>query len=168
MAAADASQPSPDAVTKRAENYRCAFERSGRWPPKIFSSTSVHDCRAGLLEGTAQTGPVPSDLLFEALSLGRASRWQPAMIEQLLDLVVDLQHFENANPLCTMEQSFEHFRQQLLRFSCERPPWTVGLFNRDQVTAITGMMLAHHYRHFALHKFLHAEEVTVLELVEGA
>ncbi len=53
---------------------------------------------------------------------------------------------------------------QVLAVSCERPPWTVGLFNKEQVAALTDFALQHHYRHFALHKHLTAESLDKLEL----
>ncbi len=54
--------------------------------------------------------------------------------------------------------------RQVLIVSCERPPWTVGLFNKEQVAALTEFVLQNHYRHFALHKHLTAENLDKLEL----
>ncbi len=52
----------------------------------------------------------------------------------------------------------------MLIVSCERPPWTVGLFNKEQVAALTEFALQNHYRHFALHKHLTADSLDKLEL----
>jgi len=106
----------------------------------------------------------PTELLFEALLLGRGNNWSEECTEKVLDLVVELIEFENENGLCSMEQSFERFRHLILLHSCERPPWSVGLYDKEQLKQLTEFIVAHHYKHFNLHKYMGAEVINRLVL----
>uniref|UniRef100_A0A7S2WSZ8 Uncharacterized protein n=1 Tax=Mucochytrium quahogii TaxID=96639 RepID=A0A7S2WSZ8_9STRA len=107
----------------------------------------------------------PTDVLFQAVCMARENHWTWARMEKLLDIIVQVLDFERENPMCTMEHSFHNFKQRLLLFSCERPPWTIGLYTKEHVQKITEFIMAHHFRHFRVHKHLLKLQTEKLQLV---
>lgn len=136
---------------------------------EVMTNNSATWCRESLERSLseADVGSFPSDLYFEALCMCRRGQWTWACTGQLLRIMVSLQRFERDHPLCTMEQSFVKLQELVLSFSCERPPWTVGIFSPEQVQQATAFMLDHHYQHFAAHKFLTQTERPTLSLLLG-
>jgi hypothetical protein len=55
----------------------------------------------------------------------------------------------------TMENSFKRFEKILLEHSVERPPSSIGVFSRDDVTSILEHVVNHYFRHWKLYKYIY-------------
>ena len=51
------------------------------------------------------------------------------------------------------EQSFNNFKELLLRHSVQRPPHSLGKFNLDDVKKIDAFVLDNFYRHYQMYKY---------------
>ena len=54
----------------------------------------------------------------------------------------------------SMEKSYARFEELLLKHSVERPPYSVGTFNREDVAAIVEHATNHYFRQFKLYKYI--------------
>jgi len=120
----------------------CTFNK------RLHTSHDVAWCKSELKTDF----PENADLFFETLCFARRESWTWELTERLFNIVLTTLEYETQNPLCTMEDSFSHFKKNVLLFCCERPPWTVGMFTEDQLKSICQFVLDHHYRFFSLHK----------------
>jgi hypothetical protein len=50
----------------------------------------------------------------------------------------------------TMEDSFTMFKHLLVKHSCQRPPFSTGIFDKADVTSITNYALDTFFRHYKM------------------
>jgi len=138
---------------------------SPSFPQTLFVSHDAELCRNEIARVLAVAGlGEVNDLFFEALLMARKHRWSWECACKLFEVLQKLVNWERDHPLSTMHQSFAKFKELVLMWSCERPPWTAGLFDEDQVIQINTFILSHHYAHFGMHKFLISPANLKLEL----
>ncbi len=98
------------------------------WPAALQASRDPRACREALRAtlrerargggaggaggaGAGAGAQLPEDLFFEALCLARGLRWSEVCVGKTLDILLELLEFERENPMCSMAQSFDKFRQ---------------------------------------------------------
>jgi hypothetical protein len=74
---------------------------------------------------------------------------------------------DRAEPLSIMADSFDRFRRLLLAHAVERVPFSVQVFEFDDVAPIVDYITNSYYRHFQLYRFVLCARPT-MELVQSA
>ena len=72
----------------------------------------------------------------------------------LMKTVIDADCATPSSESNSMEKSYARFEELLLKHSVERPPYSVGTFNREDVAAIVEHATNHYFRQFKLYKYI--------------
>mmetsp|Transcript_2279 Transcript_2279/g.5253 ORF Transcript_2279/g.5253 Transcript_2279/m.5253 type:complete len:149 (-) Transcript_2279:143-589(-) len=135
--------------------------RDVEWCRKQLYNAAQASC-AGPEVGQTDSSYPPVELLFEALCLARKQEWTWSCTRETFSILLTVLTFERDEPLCTMAQSFAKFKELLIVKSCERPPWTTGVFSPGQAVELTRFIMTHHYANFRMHKHLMSTQKQVL------
>ena len=81
-------------------------------------------------------GDVPTELGLEALRICRQHLWSSAQVSAFLAILLHVITFDAQTSVDTMEKSFAYLKSLVVLHSCERPPWTSGLFTPEEVSAV--------------------------------
>ena len=77
---------------------------------------------------------VPVDLAMDALRLSRRQLWNCEQVSAFLGIILHVVRFDARTSMDTMQQSFAYLKGLVLLHSCERPPWTSGIFTPQEVS----------------------------------
>lgn len=86
-------------------------------------------------EKLRQSNPeIPNHVAFEIVSFCRLRCWSKVQLAVLIGILAEVINFDSQSNLDTIDQSFQQLKSLVLRHSCERPPWTSGIFTPEEVT----------------------------------
>ncbi|XP_055031541.2 cilia- and flagella-associated protein 119 isoform X2 [Misgurnus anguillicaudatus] len=77
----------------------------------------------------------------------------------LISIVKNVHQFNTETPLNNTDQCFNYCSELLLCHSVRRPPFSIDLFNSDQVTEILSYFINTYMRHYFLYKYIFTPEV---------
>nr|XP_055031541.1 coiled-coil domain-containing protein 189 isoform X2 [Misgurnus anguillicaudatus] len=77
----------------------------------------------------------------------------------LISIVKNVHQFNTETPLNNTDQCFNYCSELLLCHSVRRPPFSIDLFNSDQVTEIISYFINTYMRHYFLYKYIFTPEV---------
>ena len=101
------------------------------------------------------------DFFFYLYAFAKRLKLHEAQMSTLLSIFKATIEHDERQPLCTMRSSFTFFKNRLLLHSCERPPWTVGIFSPEQVKVIVEFSLRSYYRHFRAYRTVLSKKPTI-------
>ncbi|KAK9814229.1 hypothetical protein WJX72_002602 [[Myrmecia] bisecta] len=94
--------------------------------------------------------------------------WQEAQVQKLDDAklsalfsIVKAVHKAATGQRLTIDRSFAHFKDLLLRHAVQRPPYSIGLFSVAEVKALTDWMLDSYFAHYKLYQYAFTDRVTM-------
>lgn len=101
-----------------------------------------------------QQAAVAADLYFYCYVFGREQGFSPLKLATFLSICKEVFDFDMStnDPAMTMELSFDRLERLLLLHAVDRPPKSVGVFDRDDVAAIVDTLLHLYFRHWRLYK----------------
>ncbi|XP_057215126.1 coiled-coil domain-containing protein 189 isoform X2 [Triplophysa rosa] len=77
----------------------------------------------------------------------------------LISIVKNVHQFNTETPLNNTDHCFNYCSELLLCHSVRRPPFSIDLFNADQVTEILTNFINTYIRHYFLYKYIFTPEV---------
>lgn len=95
-----------------------------------------------------------ADLYFYCYVFGREQGFSFEKLATFLSICKDVFDFDMStnDPAMTMQVSFDRLERLLLLHAVERPPKSVGVFDRNDVAAIVDALLHLYFRHWRLYK----------------
>jgi len=87
----------------------------------------------------------------------------PTKISTFLSIMKDTidKDFSQHDAVNTIKASFEQLKKTLLMHCIERPPWSVGIFQPEDLQLLSDFVLNGYYRQFRLYKYLFTRRVQV-------
>ena len=64
-----------------------------------------------------------------------------------------------STPFDNFQETFQYFKELLLKHSVNRPPWSTCLFSISQVKAVSEYVLTTYFKHFKLYKYAFTKRV---------
>ena len=127
---------------------------------QLTALASCHDTqkvRELLLDVFAPTTERPEvvgDLYFYFYAFARDQKFTERKMATFLTICQQLFDADTStnDPLETFERSYQRFEAMLLKHSVERPPWSAGIFDGNDVKAIVNFVLHDYFRHYRLYK----------------
>ncbi|KAM9462863.1 cilia- and flagella-associated protein 119 [Clarias gariepinus] len=93
----------------------------------------------------------------------KQQKYNKEQISVLLSIIKNVHQLNTETPLNNMDQCFTYFSELLLCHSVRRPPFTIDLFNSEQVTEIMKYFMNTYMRHYMLYKYVFTPQ-TYLDL----
>ena len=98
------------------------------------------------------------DYYFYAVAFARGAQFSPQKTSVLLSVLRRLLEHDMKSSLTSPADSFRLLKQLMLLHSCERPPWSSGVYTLDDVAKITDYVVENYYRHLKLYKYVFTAE----------
>ncbi|XP_072523754.1 cilia- and flagella-associated protein 119 isoform X2 [Salminus brasiliensis] len=94
------------------------------------------------------------ELFTNVVRFCREQHFNREQTSVLLSIVKNVHQLNTETPLNNMEQCFSYCSELLLCHSVRRPPFSVSLFNAEQVTQILKYLINTYMRHYVLYKYI--------------
>ena len=98
------------------------------------------------------------DYYFYAVAFARGAQFTPQKMSVLLSVLRRLLEHDMKSSLTSPADSFRLLKKLMLLHSCERPPWSSGIYTLDDVAKITDYVVENYYRHLKLYKYVFTAE----------
>jgi len=98
------------------------------------------------------------DYYFYAVAFARGAQFSPQKTSVLLSVLRRLLEHDMESSLTSPADSFRLLKKLMLLHSCERPPWSSGIYTLDDVAKITDYVVENYYRHLKLYKYVFTAE----------
>ncbi|XP_056627926.1 coiled-coil domain-containing protein 189 [Triplophysa dalaica] len=89
----------------------------------------------------------------------KEKRFNREQTSVLISIVKNVHQFNTETPLNNRDDCFNYCSELLLCHSVRRPPFSIDLFNADQVTEILSNFINTYIRHYFLYKYIFTPEV---------
>ncbi|KAA0725096.1 Coiled-coil domain-containing protein 189 [Triplophysa tibetana] len=89
----------------------------------------------------------------------KEKRFNREQTSVLISIVKNVHQFNTETPLNNTDDCFNYCSELLLCHSVRRPPFSINLFNADQVTEILSNFINTYIRHYFLYKYIFTPEV---------
>lgn len=66
------------------------------------------------------------------------------------------------NKQLTVERGIEMLKDILEKHNCHRPPFSIFIFNKEEVTHIVNFMMQTFFRHFSLYEYCFKPKVEIV------
>ncbi|XP_039274270.2 cilia- and flagella-associated protein 119-like [Styela clava] len=149
----------------------------GNKKPKmcVWADLSVHDMdqimeeestnrKKQLLKTTLKLEESPRseillDLFLHTLRFAKTHKYKKDQTSALFSIVKQTHEVCTSTPFGNMQECFQFFREMMLLHSVHRPPWSVELFNAQQLEEITAHVINTFFRHYKLYKYAFTPKV---------
>jgi len=101
------------------------------------------------------------DLYYYTLVFAREHHYRQEQTSVLFSLVKRTHEKATETPYGNVTHVFNCFKENLLCHSVKRPPFSVDIFNVEEVREITEHVVNTYFRHFKLYKFAFTPHVTL-------
>ena len=133
---------------------------------RLNRSNDASSCKAALREalcGSSESAEatVKVEFYFFLYAFAKNIKLHSRETSTLLSVFKATIEHDQAEPLSTMQTSFQFLKDRLLLHCTERPPWTQHVFTPQQYKAIIDYALTSYYRHFRAYKRVLTEKVTI-------
>ncbi|XP_006000927.1 coiled-coil domain-containing protein 189 isoform X2 [Latimeria chalumnae] len=99
------------------------------------------------------------DVYFHAVLFAREHGFNQEQTSTLVSIIKRVHGACVETPLGNRDLCFNYFTELLFCHSVRRPPFSIDLFNMDQVTLITDYIVNTYFRHFKLYKYIFTPQV---------
>lgn len=113
----------------------------------------------GDLASASKQALIELDLYTYALLFAKSNHFTAEQTSTFFTILKSVHLMCISTPFDNLQETFEHFKQLLLRHSINRPPFSVGLFSSAQVRDITDYVLKTYFKHFKLYKYAFTKRV---------
>ncbi|XP_058261516.1 coiled-coil domain-containing protein 189 isoform X2 [Hemibagrus wyckioides] len=94
------------------------------------------------------------DLYTNMVLFCRQQKYNKEQTSVLLSIVKNMHQLNTETPLNNMDQCFSYSTELLLCHSVRRPPFSIDLFNSQQLTEIMKYLINTYMRHYLLYKYV--------------
>ncbi|XP_053117523.1 cilia- and flagella-associated protein 119 [Hemicordylus capensis] len=99
------------------------------------------------------------DLYFYTILFSREQGFNPEQTSAFFSIVKDIHEACIETPLPNVEECYSYFSELVFCHSIRRPPFSIDLFNQDQLVLITDYVINTYFRHFKLYKYAFTPQV---------
>ncbi|CAD7957163.1 unnamed protein product [Amoebophrya sp. A120] len=97
---------------------------------------------------------IAADFHFHNYNFAESLKFTPPKMSTYLSMMRTVYN-ESFDLGLSMSESYELFRHLLLKHSCHRPPFSSGIFNLNDVKAISDYVLDTFFRHYKMYKYVY-------------
>uniref|UniRef100_S4RWM8 Si:ch73-81k8.2 n=1 Tax=Petromyzon marinus TaxID=7757 RepID=S4RWM8_PETMA len=97
---------------------------------------------------------VELDLYFYTVQFAREHNFNKEQTSVLFTIVKRTHEVCTETPLGNLEQCFSYFRELVLCHAVRRPPFSIDLFNAEEVKLIMDYVVNTYFRHYKLYKYV--------------
>ncbi|XP_067883047.1 coiled-coil domain-containing protein 189 isoform X3 [Heterodontus francisci] len=115
---------------------------------------ALHQLLSVSLDGTDPRAAILLDLYVYTLQFAKSHRFNKEQTSGFFSIVKRLHQACTGTPLGNVKECFDYFLELVLCNSVRRPPFSVDLFNAEQVKLVTDYVLDTYFRHFKLYKYV--------------
>ncbi|XP_041038088.1 coiled-coil domain-containing protein 189 [Carcharodon carcharias] len=94
------------------------------------------------------------DLYVYTLQFSKSQAFSKEQTSALFSIVKRLHQACTATSLGNVDECFNYFLELVLCHSVRRPPFSIDLFNGDEVKLVTDYIVDTYFRHFKLYKYI--------------
>ena len=113
--------------------------------------------------GSSKEASIEVDLYFYAISSAKRNNFTAEQISAFFTILKSVHSMCKSTPYDNFQEVFQFFKELMVRHSISRPPFSICLFNMEQVKDITDYVLKTYFKHFKLYKYAFTKQV-VLDL----
>lgn len=148
-------------------------------PPKaklcVWADLNVHNMDQIMRSGTANEtrkllqrifaieesarGKILMDLYMHAIRFAMLQKFTNEQSSTFFSIVKQTHEVCTSTPFGNVEDCFSYFRELVLTHAVHRPPWSLEIFNSEEVTALTNYIINHYFRHYKLYKYAFTPKV---------
>ncbi|KAJ6653424.1 hypothetical protein lerEdw1_009325 [Lerista edwardsae] len=99
------------------------------------------------------------DLYLYSILFSREQGFNREQTSAFFSIVKDVHEACIETPLPNVEECYSYFSELVFCHSIRRPPFSIDLFNQDQLVRITDYMINTYFRHFKLYKYVFTPQV---------
>ncbi|XP_039186251.1 coiled-coil domain-containing protein 189 [Crotalus tigris] len=99
------------------------------------------------------------DLYFYTIQFSREQGFNREQTAAFFSIVKDVHEACVETPLPNVEECYKYFSELLFCHSIRRPPFSIDLFNQDQLVLLTDYMINTYFRHYKLYKYAFTPQV---------
>ncbi|KAF7238745.1 hypothetical protein EYD10_14448 [Varanus komodoensis] len=99
------------------------------------------------------------DLYFYTIQFSREQGFNREQTSAFFSIVKDVHEACVETPLPNVEECYSYFTELVFCHSIRRPPFSINLFNQDQLVLITDYMINTYFRHYKLYKYAFTPQV---------
>ncbi|XP_060112611.1 cilia- and flagella-associated protein 119 [Heteronotia binoei] len=99
------------------------------------------------------------DLYFYSIQFCREQGFNREQTSAFFSIVKDTHEACVETPLPNVEECYNYFTELVFCHSIRRPPFSIDLFNQDQLVLITDYVINTYFRHFKLYKYAFTPQV---------
>ncbi|XP_072832975.2 cilia- and flagella-associated protein 119 [Pogona vitticeps] len=99
------------------------------------------------------------DLYFYTIQFSREQGFNREQTSAFFSIVKDVHEACVETPLPNVEECYNYFSELVFCHSIRRPPFSIDLFNQDQLVLITDYMINTYFRHYKLYKYAFTPQV---------
>nr|CAB3228373.1 coiled-coil domain-containing protein C16orf93 homolog [Phallusia mammillata] len=104
-------------------------------------------------------GKIILDLYQHAIRFAILQKFTNEQASAFFSIVKQTHEVCVSTPFGNVEECFTYFRELVLTHAVHRPPWSLEIFNSEQVTALTNYIVNHYFRHYKLYKYAFTAKV---------
>lgn len=99
------------------------------------------------------------DLFLHTLRFAKVHKYKKDQTSALFSIVKQTHEVCTSTPFGNIQECFQFFKEMMLLHSVHRPPWSVELFNAQQLEEITAHVINTFFRHYKLYKYAFTPKV---------
>jgi len=133
----------------------------------VFSATTNENLMSVLADickiedGEDIKNQILLEFYFHTIQFAKSKGMNYAQTSSLFTIMKLVHAMCTSTPYNNNKATFAYFKQLLVKHSLQRPPYSVGVFNVNQVQAITDYALNTYFRHFDMYKYAFTPKVRV-------
>ncbi|KAM6452836.1 cilia- and flagella-associated protein 119 isoform 1-T1 [Liasis olivaceus] len=99
------------------------------------------------------------DLYFYTIQFSQEQGFSREQTSAFFSIVKDVHEACVETPLPNVEECYNYFSELVFCHSIRRPPFSIDLFNQDQLVLLTDYMINTYFRHYKLYKYAFTPQV---------
>jgi len=104
------------------------------------------------LDSSTQRGAIETDLYYYAVHFCCESKFTAEKTSATIGILRAV-HTHSMDKFWPLERSMSYFKEMLVLHSVQRPPYSVGIFTLQDVSALTDYITESYFRHYNLYKY---------------
>uniref|UniRef100_A0A670JD76 Cilia and flagella associated protein 119 n=1 Tax=Podarcis muralis TaxID=64176 RepID=A0A670JD76_PODMU len=103
------------------------------------------------------------DLYFYTIQFCREQGFNREQTSAFFSIVKDVHEACVETPLPNVEECYNYFSELVFCHSIRRPPFSIDLFNQNQLVRLTDYMINTYFRHYKLYKYAFTPQVKICQ-----
>ena len=101
----------------------------------------------------ARRNAIIIDFHFYNIAFAKRAGFTQEKVSTFCSIMQTLLETDMGAKFRTVDESFAELKGMLLRHSVQRPPWSIGIFSKDDVKSIVDFVANGYIRHFKLYRY---------------